>query len=117
MEDNIPVVEATEVECLVAYLTFELKRVHDYLFAVTYSEDWKTWTLPEQLAFRELIETLNGVTAVHKEKFDADVWKGHANGTVNIAVKSIRAERTGDTPGKKAAPITAESILAKRLKK
>jgi len=107
----------TDIASQIAYLVDELKIVHDHFFAVTYSEDWKNWTLDEQKAFNKAVETLNGVANVHREKFDADVWKGHANGTVSPQIESIRAERTGDTPGKKAAPITADSILNKRLKK
>jgi 2',3'-cyclic-nucleotide 2'-phosphodiesterase (5'-nucleotidase family) len=109
--------EVTEVECQIAYLVFELDRINNLFFAVTFTEDWKSYTLEEQLAFRNSVEVLSGVANIHREKLDADIWKGHANGTVNQLVTSIRKEREGDKPGKKAEPPTAASLLAKRLKK
>jgi hypothetical protein len=115
MEDTN--VEVTEEAALIAFLEYRVQDLHKWLFQVTYSEAWKGWDIEDQKAFRALIQTLFGMTAVHKEKFDADVWKGHANGTVSVLIQSIRQERTGDKPGKTAAPITPESILAKRLKK
>lgn len=114
--DNETIVP-TEVESSIAYLVFELDRLNTYFFNVTYTEDWKSWTLDEQKAFRSLIEVLAGVASLHREKFDSDVWKGHANGTVHPDIESIRAERTGEKPGKKAEIPTAASLLAKRLKK
>jgi hypothetical protein len=110
-------IEPTETECAIAYLTYEFDRINNLLFAVTFSEDWKQYTVPEQIAFRNMLEVLGGVSNLHREKFDADVWKGRANGTVDPSVTSIRKEREGDKPGRKAEPVTAASLLAKRLKK
>ena len=115
MEDNV--IAATETECVIAYLVFELDRLNNLFFAVTFTEDWKNFTETEQIAFRDSVEVLSGVANLHREMIDADIWKGHANGTVSEAVKSIRKEREGEKPGKKAEVPTAASLLAKRLKK
>lgn len=117
MSDNATMIEGVDVLTLLSVLIFQMKTLNDEFFPVVWTEDWKNWTLAEQLEFQKVIEVLYALACTWKEKFDATVWAGHANGTVDLAIKSIRQERTGDKPGRKAAPVTAESILAKRLKK
>jgi hypothetical protein len=116
--DNVEVErEVSERECAIAYLHYEINRLNDMFFAGTWTEDWKTWT-PEEIAlFRGAIEALHGCGSLHREKFDSTVWKGHSDGTVNPTVESIRKQREGDAPGKKAEVLTPAQILAKRLKK
>lgn len=109
--------EETERDGAIAYLAFLVDEVHTYFFNVTFSREWKTWDLEEQLAFRNAIEALFAVGSLHRETFDSEVWKGHSDGTVNPLVTSIRKQREGDAPGKKAEPVTPQSLLAKRLKK
>jgi hypothetical protein len=110
-------VEATETESAIAFLAYEVDRLNNYFFDAIYSEGWKSWENSEQVAFRDTLEAFVAAAAIQREKFDGDVWKGHADGTVSLEVESIRAQRTGDKPGKKAEPVTAASLLAKRLKK
>ena len=110
------VVEPTEVESSIAYLIYQVAAVNDFFFDVTYSEDWKGWTLEEQLLFRKAVKALASSGNIHREKFDEVVWKGHSNGTVNPLVASLRKQREGDAPGKKATKPTAAEILAKRMK-
>lgn len=87
------------------------------MFGVTHSEDWKTWELDQQIQFRNIVEQYYAASCIIREKFDSDVWKGHANGTVSPTIESIRKQREGDTPGKKAEPVTPEGLLKKRLNK
>jgi hypothetical protein len=87
------------------------------MFDITHTEDWKMFDLDDQIDFRNTLEEYYAAACIIREKFDSDVWKGHANGTVNPLVKSIRKQREGDTPGKKAEPKTAASLLKKRLSK
>lgn len=87
------------------------------MFGIVHTEDWKGYELDDQKVVRGLVETYYASASIIREKFDADVWKGHANGTVNPEIESVRKQREGDTPGKKAEPKTAESVLAKRLNK
>lgn len=116
-EATVETAEPTEIESMIAFLIYQVDALNNFYFDVTYSEDWKAWTLEEQLLFRAAVEALFGAGTVHKEKFDSTVWKGHSDGTVNTLITSIRKQREGDTPGKKAEPVTAASVLAKRLKK
>lgn len=87
------------------------------LFGIVHTEDWKTYELGEQLVVRSIVEAYYAAASIIREKFDADVWKGHANGSVDPQVESVRKQREGDRPGKKAEPKTAESVLSKRLNK
>lgn len=112
-----PIVEPTEQEREIALIAQMIGNVFELVFGVTFNEKWKTYTLPEQKMFREVVEQYYAAACIIREKFDSDVWKGHANGTVNPQIESIRKEREGDTPGKKAEPKTPQSVLAKRLNK
>jgi hypothetical protein len=116
MEDTTTT-PASDVEIGLAAVAYQAKDTFDVMFGIVWSEEWKSFELLEQIAFRDFVQAYLAQATIIREKFDADVWKGHANGTVDIAVESIRKEREGDAPGKKATPPTADSILAKRLKK
>lgn len=87
------------------------------LFTTVFTESWKTWTIQEQIAFRNVIDAYVAASSIVREKFDGDVWKGHSDGTVSLLVESVRKQREGDTPGKKAKVLTPAEILAKRLGK
>jgi hypothetical protein len=87
------------------------------IFDIVYAEEWKNWDIEEHVMFRNVLEEYCAQAAINREKFDSDVWKGHANGTVSPTVESVRKQRDGEKPGKKAEPVTASSLLAKRLKK
>jgi hypothetical protein len=117
MEENEIETLPSDVEVGMAAIAFQAKDTFDTMFGVVWSEEWKTFPVLEQIAFRDLVEQYHAQAAVIREKFDADVWKGHSNGTVDPLVESIRKAREGDAPGKKAEKPTPDSILAKRLKK
>lgn len=87
------------------------------LFSTVFGAEWKTMEEDEAIAFRNLLEAFVTGANMLREKFDSDVWKGHSDGTVSIKIQSVRQQRTGDKPGKKAVELTPAEILAKRLKK
>ena len=87
------------------------------LFPIVMSSEWKTYEEGDAVAFRNKLEAYVSAANLLRETFDKAVWEGHANGSVPVAVESIRAQRTGDKPGRKAQPKTAAEILAARLKK
>lgn len=122
MEDNVtdnqPVVLAeTERMAEIAILAQLTGNVYEAFYGLTHTEDWKAFeTLDEQLAFRNAIAEFYLAACIIRERFDSDVWKGHSNGTVDLLVTSVRKQREGDTPGKKAEVPTAAGLLAKRLK-
>lgn len=118
---DTPVIEnETEVSEIVQYLTElgdMINVAYSSLFTPIFSEDWKNAEEAEQLVLREVLNVLCTAGNVLREKFDGDVLKGHADGTVPNVVESIRKQREGDTPGKKAKVLTPAEILAKRMKK
>lgn len=80
--------------------------------------NWKTWELDEQLAFRERLSNYFQAASTLRTKFDAQVWAGHDDGTINLKVESLRARRTvtegSNKGGRKAAPKTiAQQLLRK----
>lgn len=87
------------------------------LFATVFGSEWKSMEVTEAKAFRDLLEAFVTGANMLREKFDGDVWKGHSDGTVSTEIQSIRQQRTGDKPGRKAAELTPAEILAKRLSK
>ena len=86
------------------------------LFPIVFGGEWKS-DADGGIAFRNLLEAFVTGANMLREKFDADVWAGHSDGTVPVTVQSVRKARTGDTPGKKAKVLTPAEILAKRLAK
>jgi hypothetical protein len=86
-------------------------------FIPVYTGDWTKLEVAEQIALRTNLEAFVSGANLLREKFDAAVWAGHADGTVSTDVQSIRQQRTGEKPGKKAAELTPAEILAKRLGK
>ena len=86
------------------------------LFPVVFTGEWKSMSESDAINFRNVLEAYVKAAGMLREKFDADVWAGHADGTVAPIIKSIRAPRTGDKPGRKAAELTPAELLAKRLK-
>ena len=80
-------------------------------------EEWKAWEVDEQIVLRDTLETFVSGANLLREKFDAAVWAGHSDGTVSVKVQSIRQQRTGDKPGRKAAELSPAEILAKRISK
>jgi hypothetical protein len=115
--NQAPPVPPTEQEAEIALIAQSVGQVFELIFGVTHTEDWKKYTLSEQKMFRDVVEQYYAAACIVREKFDADVWKGHSNGTVSPTIESIRKQREGEKPGKKAETPTAASILAKRLKK
>jgi hypothetical protein len=89
----------------------------EVLFPTVFGMEWKNMSETDATDFRDLLEAFVSGANMLREKFDSDVWKGHSDGTVSVDYKSIRAARTGDKPGKKAAELTPAEVLAKRLKK
>jgi hypothetical protein len=87
------------------------------LFTPVFASEWKTMEESDAIAFRNLLEAFVTGANMLRERFDADVWKGHSDGSVSVAIQSVRQQRTGDKPGRKAAELTPAEILAKRLKK
>lgn len=87
------------------------------MFGIVHTEEWKTYEFDNQKIVRSLVEQYYAAASIIREKFDSDVWKGHANGTVSPEIESVRKQREGDTPGKKAEPVTPASLLKKRLSK
>ena len=87
------------------------------LFDSVFASDWKAMELADAIAFRNTLEAYVAGANMLREKFDSDVWAGHSDGTVSIDIESIRKQRTGDAPGKKAVELTAAEKLAKRLSK
>lgn len=67
---------------------------------------WTKFSLEDQLVFRNKLEALFTMVTSLRVKFDAQVWTGHDNGSVNTAVHSIRQRRNPDAakPGRKAEP-------------
>ena len=98
-------------------LSERVKETFEDLFSVVFAEEWKSYHLADQKLVREVLATMVNAGNILREKFDGDVWKGHADGTVSPEVESIRKQREGDTPGKKAKVLTPAEILAKRLAK
>jgi hypothetical protein len=86
------------------------------LFPTVFGSEWKTMSESDAIEFRNLLEAFVAGASMLREKFDADVWAEHATGKFTN-IKSVRAPRTGDKPGRKPAEVTAASLLAKRLKK
>jgi len=115
--DNETEIVVTEQEAEIALIANQVGSVFELIFGVTHTEDWKQYTVTEQIAFRNVVEAFFVAACIVREKFDADVWKGHSNGTVNPLIQSVRKQREGDKPGKKAEVPTAQSMLAKRLAK
>jgi len=98
-------------------ITGDIDSLFESMFDITHTEDWKNFPVEYQITFRDLVEQYYAAACIIREKFDSDVWKGHANGTVDPSVTSVRKQREGDKPGKKAEPVTAASLLKKRLSK
>ena len=88
-----------------------------HFFSDVMSGDWTKLEDTEAVEFRNALEAFVSGANLLRERFDATVWSGHSDGTVSTEVKSIRQQRTGDKPGKKAAELTPAEILAKRLSK
>lgn len=87
------------------------------LFPLVYSADWKNLEVAEQIVLRAKLEGFVAGANMLREKFDAAVWAGHSDGTVSVEIQSIRKQREGDKPGRKAKDLTPAEILAKRLSK
>jgi hypothetical protein len=87
------------------------------LFSIVFGAEWKSMEDDEAIAFRNLLEAFVTGANMLREKFDGDVWKGHSDGSVSVKIQSVRQQRTGDKPGRKAAELTPAEVLAKRLKK
>jgi len=88
------------------------------MFSTVFGADWKTMEDSDAIAFRNLLEAFVTGANMLREKFDADVWKGHSDGTVKETIQSIRTKNPdAGKPGRKAAELTPAEILAKRLKK
>ena len=87
------------------------------VFAIVFGCEWKSMETADAIAFRNLLEAFVAGANMLREKFDSDVWKGHSDGTVDLTIESIRKQREGEKPGKKAAELTPAEVLAKRLKK
>ena len=60
--------------------------------------------------FREMVQ---GASTL-REKYDAVVWAGHTDGSVPENIKPIRAPRTGEKGGPKAAVKSPAELLLKR---
>ena len=114
MEDQVTVTEREEE---IAAIALSALTLFESVFTPTFSEEWKTWEVQEQRAFRDVIDAYVASSSIVREKFDGDVWKGHSDGTVSLLVTSVRKQREGDAPGKKAKVLTPAEILAKRLGK
>ena len=87
------------------------------LFPTVFGSEWKTMKPDAAIAFRNTLEAFVKGANMLREKFDADVWAGHSDGTVSTDIQSVRQARTGDTPGRKAKVLTPAEQLAKRLAK
>jgi hypothetical protein len=87
------------------------------LFATVFGNEWMTMELSDAIAFRNLLEAFVTGANMLREKFDGAVWQGHSDGTVSVEIQSVRKQRTGDTPGRKAKELTPAELLAKRLTK
>lgn len=87
------------------------------LFSTVFAAEWKTMEDEEAIAFRNLLEAFVTGANMLREKFDGDVWKGHSDGTVSTDIQSVRKQRDGEKPGRKAAELTPAEVLAKRLKR
>lgn len=121
MEENTvtepEVTPLTEKEEEIAAIAQTALSLFENIFTTTFTEAWKNWTVQEQRQFRDVIDAYVASSSIVREKFDGDVWKGHSDGTVSLLVQSVRKQREGDTPGKKAKVLTPAEILAKRLGK
>ena len=86
------------------------------LFPVISTGEWVKWNPDDQVSLREtlrlMVETGNGIL---RPTFDATVWAGHVDGTVDNSIESIRAQRKeSEKSGEKKAP-DALSVLNARL--
>jgi hypothetical protein len=101
------------------------------LYVPVTTSEWKNWPIADQLALRKVMATLfatvepastpggksktaKSFLSVFRPPYDETIWKGHKDGSVPIAVKSIRTERKDDakTPGRKASKPTADDVFA-----
>ena len=110
-------VELTEQATTILELMETVAEVNESFFHLIFPEEWKGWDIEDQLRLRKVLEMFFASASIMREKFDGDVWKGHADGTVNLLVNSIRKQREGDTPGRKKEELSPASLLAKRLNK
>ena len=118
MEDNqVTTPEVVDRSEAIEAIAQSQLTLFETLFTDTFGETWKTWSEDDQVSFRNVIDAYVASASIIREKFDGDVWKGHADGTVSLVVTSVRKQREGDTPGKKAKVLTPAEILAKRLGK
>lgn len=80
-------------------------------FEDVFTKAWLKLSVDEQVAFRNKLDAYTGAAAKIRAEFDKTVWAGHSDGTVDARVDSIRAQRTGETPGRKPKPKSMEDIL------
>ena len=88
-------------------------------FSQVWTGSWKD--LPEddlgidrRAEFAENFRAFYQGASTLREKFDAIVWAGHVDGSIPESIKPLRAPRTGETGGRKAAPKTAAELLLKK---
>ena len=87
------------------------------LYDTVFGGAWKAEEVADAVTFRDTLAAYVAGANMLREKFDSDVWNGHSDGTVSLEITSIRKQREGDAPGKKAVELTAAEKLAKRLGK
>lgn len=73
--------------------------------------DWKNWDVSVQVQFVTEFGKAYAAIGNLRSTLDSAIWAGHEDGSVDSKVKSIRKQREGDKPGRKAAVKTLEQRL------
>lgn len=71
------------------------------LFADVVTETWLEGDVEAQNKFVLQVAILTNAASKLRSALDQQIWEGWETGKVSPKVKSIRAQRTGDSPGRK----------------
>ena len=83
-------------------------------FAGIWDGSWKVLAEPQRSEFVARFHELYQGTSTLREKLDAVIWAGHVDGSVPESIKPVRAPRTGETGGRKAAVKSPAELLLKK---
>jgi hypothetical protein len=85
-------------------------------FTVIRSEEWKTWELETILKFILEYKSFAQFANDLRSTLDKAIWAGHADGTVDPTVESIRTQTESDKPkGRKPIEMTEAERMLKKL--
>lgn len=106
LDDNV----SSDDDVEPAFLTMNVESV---AYSILTGE-WNTGDEDEMIEFVQTFRDFFTAVTTLRVKLDAQIWDGWQSGKVPRTVKSVRAQRKGAKPGRKATPKTLAEQLLKR---